>query len=304
MKTLHETPRPAPLRSFARRLVISGAAVALFAASGPLFPQAEAIAEGDAAFARRAEGAKGARAAAGPIDQAIAGYEKALKAKPGQLEASWKLLRALHFKGEYVATTSEAKQAAFGRGKQVVEAAIDELGKKAGGRAKFDEMTPAAAAKALAGVPETPHIFLWGAVDWGLWGDAFGKIAAARQGVGDKVRRYGEIVLASNERFEEAGGHRLLGRLHTLAPKVPFITGWVDRDAAVDHLKKAVALAPGNPYNQLYLADALLQYRPAAKAEAIAILKRLAVQKPSAERPVEDAAPIAEAKVLLGKAGG
>ncbi|HEV7667882.1 MAG TPA: hypothetical protein VGS22_05120 [Thermoanaerobaculia bacterium] len=301
MKTPSETPRPTSLRCFTRSLAV---ALALSAASGCLFAQAEAIAEGDAAFARRAEGAKGARALPGPIDQAIAGYEKALKAKPGQLEASWKLLRALHFKGEYVATASEAKQAAFGRGKQVVEAAIDELGKRAGGRAKFDAMAPAAAAKALAGVPEAPYVFLWGAVDWGLWGDAFGKLAAARQGVGDKVRRYGEIVLAIDPRFDEAGGHRLLGRLHTLAPKVPFITGWVDRDLAIDHLKKAVAIAPQNPYNQLYLADALLQYRSAAKAEAVAILKRLTAQKPSAERPVEDAAPIAEAKVLLGKAGG
>lgn len=301
MKTLRGTPRlPAP-RALLRNLA---AVLALTAATGSLFAQAEAIAEGDAAFARRAEGAKGSRALPGPIDQAIAGYEKALKAKPGQLEASWKLLRALHFKGEYVATTSEAKQTAFGRGKQVVETAIDELAKRAGGRAKFDEMAPAAAAKALAGVPEAPYVFLWGAVDWGLWGDAFGKLAAARQGVGDKVRRYGEIVLAGNERFEEAGGHRLLGRLHTLAPKVPFITGWVDRDLAIDHLKKAVAIAPQNPYNQLYLADALLQYRSAAKPEAIAILKRLAAQKPSADRSVEDASPIAEAKVLLGKAGG
>ncbi|MEP7013418.1 MAG: hypothetical protein ABJC13_24110 [Acidobacteriota bacterium] len=279
-------------------------AFAVLLSTAPLLAQVEAIAEGDAAFARRAEGAKGARAVAGPIDQAIAGYEKALKAKPGQLEASWKLLRALHFKGEYVATTSEAKQAAFGRGKEVVEAAIGELGKRVGGRAKLDAMTPAAAAKALAGVPEAGYVFLWGAVDWGLWGDAFGKLAAARQGVGDKVRRYGEIVLAGDPRFEEAGGYRLLGRLNTLAPKVPFITGWVDRDFAIDSLKKAVAIAPQNPYNQLYLADALLQYRSAAKPEAIAILKRLAAMKPTAEKPVEDASPIAEAKVLLSKNGG
>ncbi|HXU45055.1 MAG TPA: hypothetical protein VN783_05985 [Thermoanaerobaculia bacterium] len=280
------------------------ALLAFSLASAPLLAQAEWIAQGDAAFARRAEGAKGPHAAAGPIDQAIAAYEKALQAKPGQLEASWKLLRALHFKGEYVAATAQAKQDAFGRGRQVTEAAIDELGKRAGGRAKLDAMTPAAAAKALAGAPEAPYVLLWGAVDWGLWGDAFGKLAAARQGVGDKVRRYGEIVVAIDERFEEAGGHRLLGRLHTLAPKVPFITGWVDRDLAVEHLRKAVAIAPHNPYNQLYLADALLQYRPAAKAEAIAMLKRLVVQKPAPEQPVEDASPIAEAKTLLAKNAG
>lgn len=269
----------------------------------PLTAEDDPLSAGDAAWARRAEGRKGARAAAGPIDQAIAAYQKATAARPAELPAYWKLLRAIHFKGEFVASTPQAKQEVFGRGREVSEAALDQLGKHVGGRKKLDAMEPAAAAKALAGVPDAAPIFLWAGVDWGLWGDAFGKLAAARQGVGDRTRRYGEVVLAIDERFDEAGGHRLLGRLHTLAPKIPFVTGWVSRDEAVSHLRRAVELAPRNPYNHLYLADALLQYQPAKKAEALQILRRVAAHQPDPERVVEQSQPVAEAKALLAKHG-
>jgi tetratricopeptide (TPR) repeat protein len=271
------------------------------------------MAQGDAAWARRAEGAKlglsasaaasQSRAASGPIDQALAAYEKAIQAEPARLEGYWKLLRAIHFKGEFVATSTAAKQETFGRGREVSDKALALLAKKVGGMEKLEKLEAKALAKALASVPEAPHVYLWAAVDWGLWGDAFGKIAAARQGVGDRLRRYGEVVLAFDERFEEGGAHRMLGRLHTLAPKIPLVTGWVDRKLAVFHLRRSIQIAPRNPYNQLYLAEALLEFEPAAKNEAIAILKRLATQTPSVDQSVEDAAPIAVAKTTLSKLG-
>src|SRR5262249_25166829 len=155
----------------------------------------------------------------------IAAYEAALKADPDALDAYWKLLRGYHFRGEYVAQTREAKQAAFGRGREVAEAGIDRLAARLpgpasgdGARARLDRMPPAGVARARAAVPQAKAVFLGGAVDWGLGGDAFGRLAAARQGVGDRLRRYGEVVLAIDERFENAGGHRLLGRLHDQAP--------------------------------------------------------------------------------------
>lgn len=91
------------------------------------------VAAGDAAWARRAEGHQGGRAAAGPINEAIAAYERAVKEQPARLEASWKLLRALFFKGEHVAQSSEDKQKIFGHGKEVAEIAIDRLSQKVGG---------------------------------------------------------------------------------------------------------------------------------------------------------------------------
>jgi tetratricopeptide (TPR) repeat protein len=271
----------------------------------PLAAQTDPIAAGDAAWARRAEGHQGGKAAAGPIDEAIADFERAVKEQPDRLEGSWKLLRALHFKGEFTTDSNAAKQKAFARGKEVAEAALDRLAKRTvGSRAKLDALGPAQAAKAVAGVPEAKPLYLWASVHWGLWGDVFGRMAAARQGVGDKVKRYAETLIALDERYEDGGGHRILGRLHTLAPKVPFITGWVDRDKAVSELRRAVALGPDNLDNHLFLAEALLDHQPDKAKEAREILKRLLARQPTPEWVVEQEKSQANAKLLLAKQGG
>src|SRR5713101_7328637 len=58
----------------------------------------EDLARGDAAWLRRAEGHQGGRALPAPVGEAIAAYEAALKADPGSLDATWKLLRGYHFR--------------------------------------------------------------------------------------------------------------------------------------------------------------------------------------------------------------
>jgi len=271
------------------------AVLALFLAL-PLAAQ-DPIAVGDAAWARRAEGHQGDRAAPGPIGEAVAAYERAVKEQPDRLEAYSKLLRALHYQGDYAVQTKEGKQKVFGRGREVVEAALARMSRRAG--KKLDDLPPSQVAKQVAGIPEAAPIFLWGGIHWGLWGDVYGRIAAARQGVGDKIRRYAEITIALDERLEKAGGHRLLGRLHTLAPKIPLVTGWVDRGQAVSHLRKAVALAPDDLYNQVYLADALLQHQSEKAAEAREILRKVVQRKPDPARVVEDERALAEARLLL-----
>ncbi len=264
----------------------------------------EALARGDAAWARRAQGHRGGRALPGPVDQAIAAYEEAMAGRPNDLAARSRLLRALYFRGDLVAPDRDARRRAFERGRDVAEAGLDQLAARAGGRKRLDGMTPAAAARALAGVPQAADINLWAAVHWGLWGDAFGRLAAARQGVADKVRRYSEVTAALDERFEAAGSHRILGRLHAEAPRVPFVTGWVDREQAVAHLRRAVALAPDEPYNQLFLAEALLAHFPDRKAEALAILRRVAAVTPPADRVVEVEKAREDARALLKQHGG
>ena len=266
-----------------------------------LAAQSDPVAVGDAAWVRRAEGHQGGKAASGPIDEAIAAYERAAKEQPDRLEASWKLARALHFKGEFATDSREGKQKVFDRGRAVVEAALDRLAKRAGGRKKLDGMTPAQAAKALSGAPEAAPLYLWGAVHWGLWGDVFGRMAAARQGVGDKVRTYSETLIALDERYEDAAGHRILGRLHTLAPKIPLVTGWVDRGKAVSELRRAVALGPDNLDNHLFLAEALFEFQPDKAGEAREILRRLLVRQPAPALAVEQSKTLANARALLAK---
>jgi tetratricopeptide (TPR) repeat protein len=269
----------------------------------PLAAQ-DPLAAADALWAHRADGHQGGRAAAGPVDAALAAYERAVKAHPSDLEPYWKLLRAIHYKGDFVARDRAERQQVFGRAREVSEAGLDLLARRAGGRAKLDDLSAAETARLLKDVPGAIDFYVWAGVDWGLWGDAFGKMAAARQGVGERIRHYGEVSLAMDERYERAAPLRLLGRLHTLAPKIPFVTGWVDRGKAVAYLRRAVALAPEDPYNPLYLADALLQHQPEKKAEAVALLRKLAAQQPSPERVVEDSKALEEARALLSQQGG
>src|SRR5262245_18956875 len=275
--------------------------VILFVLSPARLLAQDPIAAGDAAWARRAEGHQGDRALPGPIDEAVAAYERAVKEQPDRLEGAWKLLRALHYKGEYATAAREGKQQVFARGKEVAEAGIDRLARRVGGRQKLDAMEPAKAAQALSGIPEAKPLFLWAAVHWRLWGDVFGRLAAARQGVGDRVLRYSEILNALDESYEDAAGHRILGRLHTLAPKVPFFTGWVDREKAVTELRRAVALGPDNLDNHLFLAEALLEHQPAKSAEAREILRRLLARKPVPELVVEQERTLVNARALLAK---
>lgn len=273
-------------------------------AAPPAAGEDDPVAQGDAAWGRRAEGHRGSQPVAGPIEQAVAAYERAWKADPTRLEAAWKLLRALHFKGEFATADRAGKQQVFARGKEVSEAALDRLARHAGSRAKLDALKPAQAAKALAADPAARPVLLWSAVHWGLWGDAFGRLAAARQGVGDRVRRYAETLIALDERYENGGGHRVLGRLHTLAPKIPFVTGWVDRDLAESHLRRAVELGAENLDNHLFLAEALLEHHAAKKAQARAVLTRLLTESPSPDFAVEEAKTLENARALLAKHSG
>lgn len=270
--------------------------LALLLTALPLAAQ-DPVSVGDAAWARRAEGRQGDRAAAGPVGEAVAAYERAVKEQPDRLEGYWKLLRALHYRGDYAVQSKEGKQKVFGRGREVVEAALGRMNRRVG--KKLDDLPPEQVAKLVSGIPEAPAVFLWGGIHWGLWGEAYGRLAAARQGVGDKIRRYAEVAVAIDERYDRAAGHRLLGRLHTLAPKIPLVTGWVDRGKAVSHLRRAVALAPEDLYNQVYLADALLQHQSAKAAEAREILRRALQRKPDPARVVEDERALAEARQLL-----
>ncbi|HYO13031.1 MAG TPA: hypothetical protein VE685_07555 [Thermoanaerobaculia bacterium] len=281
-----------------RRLAAS---LVLVLSASVLSAQTDPIAAGDAAWSRRAEGHQGARALPGPVDEAIAAYEKAVREQPDRLEGAWKLARALHYKGEYATQAREGKQKVFDRGREVAEAGLDRLARRVGGREKLDTLTPAQAAKAVAGLPEAPPLLLWAAAHWGLWGDVFGRMAAARQGVGDKVRRYSEILVALDERYEDAAGHRILGRLHTLAPKIPLVTGWVDRAKAIAELRRAVALGPDNLDNHLFLAEALLEHQPEKAAEAREILRRLTARPPSPALVVEQEKTLANARALLAK---
>src|SRR6476469_4127132 len=94
------------------------AILALTVAFVIVMPLAAQVADGDLHWNARAEGAQNGHAKAAQVDAAIAAYQKAVAANPNDLEAEWKLLRAIRFKGAYVATTNDEKKQIYAIGKK------------------------------------------------------------------------------------------------------------------------------------------------------------------------------------------
>jgi hypothetical protein len=65
-----------------------------------------------------------------------------------------------------------------------------------------------------------------------------------------------------------------------------------------------VALAPGDPLNRLYLADALLRFRPQRRDEAVAMLEALIVEQPRPGFILQDRRTLADARQVLARGGG
>ena len=251
------------------------------------------LAEGDRLWPQRAE----------QIDAAIAAYQRAAAANPNDLEAQWKLLRAYRFKGAYVAKTPEAKKQVYGVAKSAGEKAIalvNRLLAAKGVKADAPEKTVAAAAKSIPGAAE---VFLWDAVNWGEWALAYGKLAAARQGAADRIRRDATIALLVDPQLEGGAPARVLGRLHDQTPRIPFVTGWASSKEALRFLNESLKADPSNKLTMVFLAEAMVSNDSSTKPKAIELLRRVVAAPNHPDFATEDAAATEDAKALLKKWG-
>ncbi len=259
----------------------------------------DALARGDEAYARRAEGREGLWADTGPISEALVAFEEALVADPENQLARTKLLRALFFKGDYVLRDRDAKLEVFERGQTLGEEGISlliagtSLDRRGG--EDYDQLL-----EYLEGQSNAAGIYYWTAVHWGVWGRHRGKIAAARQGVAGKIRDYARIVNAIDTGYDGGSGHRLLGRLHSEAPRIPFVTGWIDRDLAISELETARSYSDDS-LTLLYLIEALLDYDTSRRNQAMALLRGLVAREPEPSYLLEEIRALSDARVLLDR---
>lgn len=251
------------------------------------------LAEADALYARRAEGSTGSGANTEHIDHAIALYRRALQESPASAEALAGLLRALHFKGAFCGAALEDRRAAFEEAKNLGQAAIDAWEKSLSGQPADVRL------RTLRERPSAVGVYFWTGAAWGQWALVRGKFASARQGVAGRIRDLAETVIAIDPRFEEGGGYRLLGRLHDQAPKILFVTGWVSRPLALQHLRASHAISPQNTATRFFLAEAILDHEAKNAAEAKSLLRSCAEDPPRDEYLVEDRYYAEEARALL-----
>jgi len=265
----------------ARRLLLGAALVVALAA--PLRADASAEARGDAAWARRAEGfAASGRVASGPAAKAVAAYEEALAAEGPAPRLAGKLVDALWFRGHFVLADGPGARALYDRAVEVAEAAV----------------ARAVAARDLAGEAEARF---WAAIAWGVWGMEHGYVASGFKGVAGRIRDHAERATALDETLAAGGPRRLLGRLHTVTPRLPLFTGWIDPQRGIAELERAVEISTADPRNELFLAEALLDHAPARRAEALDLLERVAGRAPDPAELVEQSETIAAARARLAK---
>jgi hypothetical protein len=287
------------------RALVRGLALAALCWSFASGARADDLARGDAAWARRAHGERDGLPQPGPIGEALRAYESALAARPDDLEARWKLLRAIHFAGDFTAPPPARKREIFERGRAVAAEGLSVVARKVGAGPPLEDMAPELVAGRLAavGVPssDVARFYFWAAVNWGGWSRTVGLVNAVRQGGVSRLHEYTEISIALEPDYEDGGAYRLLGRLHAELPRVPLVTGWVDRDLSIPLVERAYALAPATPGNQLLLALTLLDLAPERSGEARALLREVVSLTPRPSFRIEDLAVRELARERLGE---
>lgn len=276
-------------------------ALALGAAAG-------AVSRGDAAWAERARGAIDGRPLSGPIRESIEAYQEALGRRPDSLPARWKLLRSLHFAGTFVTGDPAEGRRTFQRATRISEEGIAILARQAGGGTPLDELPLDSLAARLeaAAIPadDVARLYFWSAISWGAWSRTVGLLSAVRRGAADRLHRYALVTLELEPAYEEGGAYRLLGRLHATLPRVPFLSGWVDRKRAIPLVEQGYALAPQHPGNGLLLALTLLELAPERRDEALTLLERVEALPPREDMRIEDRAIREEARERRAELGG
>lgn len=265
-------------------------------------------------WARRAARVDGAvQADVQAVEQAVAALQEAVAKDPEHPGTRARLLRALSFQGEHVVEGAEAQQGHFEAARLLAEEGFERLARRRGGVRSLDDLEPEERAEALRGLlreagndrgwtaTDLAALHFWGAVVWGQWADRVGSLKAARQGVADELRILAGTALRLDPGYADAGPDRFLGRLHAEAPKIPFFTGWVDRGEAVRHLEAAVRRAPEEPENALFLAEALLEYRPERGQEARKLLRELAARQPRPDHLLGDTRTLERARTALAE---
>jgi len=276
--------------------LILGFLLAGASATLPDSPAIEATAEGDALYARRAEGAQGRVADPAMTDAAIAAYRRALSIDPRSLEAQVGLLRAFFFRGGFCATPKPQQVRIFDEAKRLAEDWVRELETGLGSGKGVARL------QALRGVPAAPRLYFWAAISWGQWSMDH-KLSAARQGAAKRVRNLAQTAADLDPEMDQGSPYLILGRLHAECPRIPLLTSWISRRKALSNLRQALAHGPANTPTLYFLAEAILDFEPENEAEARRLLEQCASASPRPEFAVEDAHYVEKARRRLASVG-
>lgn len=259
-------------------------------------------ARGDRAYAERAAGfVENGVPDADPIERAVAAYEEALELDPENPRLLFKLMDALYFQGYHVVRDEDRQRLIYERLVELAERGTELVAEKAGAEGDLAELSLEERAKALQLVPEAAEAYYWIVASWGLWGTTHSKLSAIRKGVANRVRDNARMIILLDEGARDAAGLRMLGRLYTEAPRVPFFTYWIDRQEGLDMLRRAVEISRHDPRNLFFLAEAILEYDEDRRDQALDLLREIVRRDPHPDELVEHSETVELARQLLAE---
>ncbi len=260
-------------RYAARSTRISGICVAaLFLLLAQTASAQVGLASGDDAWNSRADGLTDGRAKHGRIEVAIKSYRQALEKESAKIEAQWKLLRALHYLIEFTDAPDGRKQSAV---EEAVVVASTGIRESVNGNGESRDHAA---------------LLFWSAIAWGARGQRVGLLTIVREGVANKMHEYAHRAVELEPEIERGGGYRLLSRLHATLPRLPFISGWVDRGKTLAMAERAFSIDSADPGNRLILALALTEHAPERLEEARLLVESVANATPRPTLLAEDLA--------------
>ncbi|NNL84265.1 MAG: hypothetical protein HKP27_01350 [Myxococcales bacterium] len=230
--------------------------------------RASEIEQGDRFWMQRAASVRAALARPERVEDAIERYRRALRGEASD-EARWKLLRALHYLVEFTDAAEARKDSAQ------EEALI------------LARMAAASPLESDADAATRARLYFWSAIAWGARAGRVGLLTIVREGVAGRMHDLAKRSASLDPSVDRGGPLRLLSRLHADLPRVPFISGWVDRAKALPYAEQALRLDPEHPGNQLVLALVLLERVPDRRSEALMLLERVAARDPDPDMLVE-----------------
>lgn len=267
-------------------------------------PAEDAALAGDFGWRKRAEAREGSKVRPEPIQRTVGELQTSLRDDPASLAARWQLLRALHYLGEFTAISPADAKRGFRRGAELADASLARMEADPGPPPR--DLPPEALNRWLAkrGIErgDLARLHFWSAIVWGAHARALGVVALLRSGVADRLHTGASLAARLDPTTDRGGPYRLLSRLHSTVPRIPFVSGWVDREKTLFFAEKAYAVDPADPGNQLILAMALLEQGPAQRAKALDLLARVAQLSPRESLWAEDVAIRADAKRRLDEA--
>lgn len=223
---------------------------------------AQYLAQGEAYYDKRSEGAVGLQALPDNVDKAIGYFQQAYDAKENELLSGTLLVEAYTFKARFVAPKDD-KRDVFKMAKEIGEDLVKDFPNDA--RVRFAYIA------AL-----------------GLWAEQIGALTAATSGVVGKIMKNTEALIMIDPEYRNGIGNRIVGVMNYEAPYIPLVMSWPDKQKAVGIIHECLAKDPHDRGNNYYYAEALIE--TGKSNEAIPYLEKVLSLQPKEDFLMEDRA--------------